>query len=59
VQGKLRKPNTNEMDTCFDNFKIECNVLKPQIIFLLGKLISEKIKKILDKNIKVQLDNTF
>ena len=56
--GKLRYPFKSEMDFCFDNLLLEVNNIKPKIIFLLGKIVSDFI---LSKNgfDKIALSDNF
>lgn len=56
---KIRYPIQNEMEKCFPNLESEINELKPTVIFLLGKQVSNFIAKkysfelgALDKNFK-------
>ncbi|MBV9962452.1 MAG: hypothetical protein JO072_09410 [Parafilimonas sp.] len=56
---KIRYPIQNEMEKCFPNLELEINELKPTVIFLLGKQVSNFIAKkysfelgALDKNFK-------
>lgn len=53
---KLRYPNHEEMLACQENFDIELNTIKPSIVFLLGKKVSDfvlKQHKKHDKTIKI------
>jgi uracil-DNA glycosylase family 4 len=43
--GKIRYPLEHEMEKCFPNFKFELDVLKPSIVFLLGKQVSFFVMK--------------
>ncbi|QQS59154.1 hypothetical protein IPN35_06255 [Candidatus Peregrinibacteria bacterium] len=58
-KGKLRKPNTDEIDACLNNFIIERDTLKPRIIFLLGKLVAKKVLNVIQENCDIKLDNIF
>lgn len=52
---KLRYPNLDEMRACQDNFNKELEIVKPSIVFLLGKKVSDfvfKEHKEQDKKIK-------
>lgn len=40
---KLRYPNTLEMDACYTNLRLEIDFLKPSVVFLLGKKVSDFI----------------
>lgn len=42
---KLRYPNKNECAVCFENFIEEIRCIKPKIVFLLGKIVSDFVKK--------------
>lgn len=43
--GKIRYPSVQEMEKCYPNFVDELNILKPSIVFLLGKQVSSFIMK--------------
>lgn len=43
--GKLRYPNKNELNDCFGNFIEEIECIKPKVVFLLGKIVSEFVIK--------------
>lgn len=51
-RGKLRYPNTNEIECCFDNLLIEINHMHPKIIFLLG----DKVYNSVEKKLKIHLE---
>lgn len=51
-KGKLRYPNSKEMNTCFRNLIGEIEEIKPEIIFLLG----EKVTKVVERNLKIKLE---
>ena len=38
---KIRYPSKSEMQDCYPNLELELEILKPQIVFLLGKQVSE------------------
>lgn len=42
---KIRYPLEHEMEKCFPNFEFELDVLKPKIVFLLGKQVSNFVLK--------------
>ncbi|MDD2356463.1 MAG: uracil-DNA glycosylase family protein [Thiovulaceae bacterium] len=42
---KLRYPNHSEMSACYDNFEFELKTIKPNLVFLLGKKVSDFIYK--------------
>lgn len=44
-KNKLRYPNSSEMNACYDNFEFELRTIKPNIVFLLGKKVSDFIFK--------------
>lgn len=48
--GKLRYPNSSEMNACINNLLIEINILHPQIILILGKEAYNFIDKYFTKN---------
>jgi len=43
--GKIRYPSVHEMEKCFTNLVDELNILRPSIVFLLGKQVSTFILK--------------
>lgn len=43
--GKIRYPLEHEMEKCFPNFEFEVDVLKPSVIFLLGKQVAFFVMK--------------
>jgi uracil-DNA glycosylase len=45
TKNKLRYPNLQEMDACYMNFEIEHNTVKPALVFLLGKKVSDFVYK--------------
>lgn len=42
---KLRYPNKNEMDACYDNLMKEIELISPQIIVLLGDIVRDFISQ--------------
>lgn len=44
-QQKLRYPNKNEIDKCFENLITEVNRMSPKIVFLLGKKVYSSVDK--------------
>lgn len=44
-QQKLRYPNNNEIDSCFDNLAMEIDHLSPKIVFLLGDKVASAVQK--------------
>jgi uracil-DNA glycosylase family 4 len=49
---KIRYPVGHEMEKCFPNFQFELEVLKPSVVFLLGKQVATFIlNKISDKEV--------
>lgn len=44
-EDKLRYPLNHEMEKCFPNFEWEIEHLQPQIVFLLGRQVSEFVFK--------------
>ncbi|MBH1941062.1 uracil-DNA glycosylase family protein [Mobilitalea sibirica] len=51
--GKLRYPTRKEMDLCITNLFREIEILKPKIIFLLGK----NVIKAFENNIQMEFDD--
>lgn len=47
-QAKIRYPNTNEMDVCFENLLLEVKTFKPHVVFLLGRQVSHYVLKRFD-----------
>jgi DNA polymerase len=61
-KNKLRYPNLDEMKACLDNFNLELEIVKPSIVFLLGKKVSDfvfKQHREQDKTIKKADDSWF
>lgn len=44
-QNKLRYPNENEMENCFNLFQHELNQVKPLVVVMLGKQVSHFLIK--------------
>lgn len=57
-KGKIRYPNTEEMNTCINNLISEIQFLKPKIVFLLGNNVSNFVEKYIQKN-NINLDVYF
>lgn len=55
---KIRYPNTDEMERCFSNLKLEIKKSKPRIVFLLGKAVSDFILSV-EKTINTSLNGMF
>ena len=51
--NKLRYPTTLEMEACIHNLILEVNILKPKVIFALGKVTYNFISKYLKGNFKL------
>lgn len=49
---KLRYPNNNEIDCCFEHLLNEINTMSPQIVFLLG----EKVYSSVGKHLKIKFN---
>lgn len=56
-QQKLRYPNKNEIDCCFENLMGEIKSMDPKIVFLLGEKVYSSVGKHL--NIKFEKWNDF
>lgn len=54
-QNKIRYPQKEEMQKCISNLLIEINIVKPKIIFLLGKKVYDFIIKYIDQN-QIKID---
>lgn len=52
---KLRYPNNSEMSACHDNLQLELETLKPNLVFLLGKKVSDFVYK-QQKNMKYKIE---
>lgn len=53
-KNKLRYPNLSEKKTCVDNLLQEINVLKPKIVFALGKEVYLFLQSYLKDNKTIQ-----
>lgn len=51
-QKKLRYPNRNEIDCCFEHLQNEIHTMSPQIVFLLG----EKVYSTVAKKMKIEFE---
>ena len=51
-QNKLRYPNKNEIDSCFDNLLLEMDILNPKIVFLLGEKVYSSVGRHLEIDFK-------
>ena len=51
-QQKLRYPNKNEIDCCFEHLLSEIHTMSPQIVFLLG----EKVYSTIAKKMKIEFE---
>lgn len=56
--NKVRYPLSHEMEKCFPNFEWELEHLRPEMVFLLGKLAADFVFKRLGLP-KVKLDENF
>jgi DNA polymerase len=59
TNGKIRYPNRIEMRSCYSNLNSELQVLKPQLVFLLGKQVATFVSKILGWSGIVEFDKDF
>lgn len=57
-ENKIRYPKQNEMESCYENLDLEIKKVRPKIIFLLGRAVSDFILK-MEKIIKPILDDNF
>lgn len=48
--GKIRYPSKKEMESCYFNLKMEIELLKPNVIFLLGKQVASFLAHKFDFN---------
>jgi uracil-DNA glycosylase family 4 len=55
--GKIRYPIEKEMEKCFSNFQFELDVLKPSVVFLLGKQVATFVMKKVGVNNFILSDN--
>lgn len=44
-EGKIRYPRRSEMEKCYPNFEFEMDLLKPSVVFLLGKQVASFVMK--------------
>ena len=44
-KGKIRYPNSLEIENCIDNLVYELSIVKPKLIVLLGRLVEKYLKK--------------
>ena len=44
-EGKIRYPNSLEIENCIDNLVYELSIVKPKVIVLLGRLVEKHLKK--------------
>lgn len=51
-QQKLRYPNKNEIDCCFEHLINEIDIMSPKIVFLLG----EKVYSSVGKHLKIEFE---
>lgn len=51
-EQKLRYPNSEEIDCCFENLISEIQTMSPKIVFLLG----EKVYSTIEKKMKMEFD---
>jgi uracil-DNA glycosylase len=52
---KLRYPNTEEMELCFDNLLLEFFTIQPKVVFLLGAKVTNFVnKKLQSKSLLTQ-----
>lgn len=49
-KGKIRYPNSDEMNACISNLIKEIEYLKPKIVFLLGNSVAGVVEKYIIKN---------
>lgn len=57
--GKLRYPNKEEIDNCFENLLKEINLVKPRIVFLFGKIVIDTICNKLIERQKLEVNAGF
>ncbi|HMJ47817.1 MAG TPA: uracil-DNA glycosylase family protein [Ferruginibacter sp.] len=56
--NKIRYPFEHEMEKCFPNFEVELKLLKPSVVFLLGKQVATFVLKKLSIS-EFALDENF
>ena len=44
-KGKIRYPDSLEIENCIDNLVYELSIVKPKIVILLGRLVEKYLKK--------------
>lgn len=57
--AKLRYPNKEEIDSCFENLLKEIDVVEPRIIFMFGKIVIDTICDKLTIRQKVEVSTGF
>jgi uracil-DNA glycosylase len=58
INNKIRYPFKHEMEKCFPNLEEELNILKPSLVFLLGKQVASFVTEKLCLG-EVSLDENF
>ena len=44
-EGKIRYPNSLEIENCIENLVYELSIVKPKVVVLLGRLVEKHLKK--------------
>lgn len=44
-KGKIRYPDSLEIDNCIENLVYELSIVKPKVVVLLGRLVEKHLKK--------------
>jgi len=44
-KGKIRYPDTLEIENCIENLVYELNIVKPKVVVFLGRLVEKHLKK--------------
>ena len=44
-KGKIRYPDSLEIENCIDNLVYELSIVKPKVVVLLGRLVDKHLKK--------------
>ena len=44
-EGKIRYPDSLEIENCIDNLVYELSIVKPKVVVLLGRLVEKHLKK--------------
>lgn len=44
-EGKIRYPDSWEIENCIDNLVYELSIVKPKVVVLLGRLVEKHLKK--------------